>query len=401
MCKILLLVGVEPAAFGRGDELRIALGDAWRVETAANAARAFELLGRLTISAVVCRLRLADGPGDQVLDTVLKRQPGVHRFLLADVADRRAMGRCLGTAHLFLAEPCDAARLRAALDRIEKLDLLFAHEAARTLVGKMERLPSPPATYFQIVRELQSPAASVERLGGLLAQDPPAAAKLLQMVNSAAIGLPREVTDPADAVLCLGFETTKSLVLLAHTYSHFDRLHAGDFSVEAWCRHSLGTAHGAQAIARAQSAEPEVVSECYTAGLLHDLGSLLLAANRPDQFVDARRLARQERVPVWQAEQGVFGTTHAEVGAWLALIWGLPLGLVEAVALHHLPARLTHRQFSPLSAVHVANIFDHLRHQDRGDFLTPDVNYLAEVGLDDRLEAWSEAAGVRFSLARP
>ncbi|HXG47390.1 MAG TPA: HDOD domain-containing protein [Methylomirabilota bacterium] len=401
MCKILLLVGVEPAAFGRGDELRTALGDTWRVEAAANAARALALLGRLPVGAVVCRPRLTDGPGDQLLDTILQRHPGVHRFLLADLTDRKAVGRCLGTAHLFLAEPCDAGRLRAALDRIEKLDLLFAHEAARTLVGQMERLPSPPATYFQIVRELQSPTASVERLGGLLAQDPPAAAKLLQVANSAALGLPREVTDPADAVLCLGFETTKSLVLLAHTYSHFDRVQAGDFSVEGWCRHSLGTARAAQAIARAEGVEPEVASECYTAGLLHDLGSLLLAANRSDQFIHARRLARAERVPVWQAEQSVFGTTHAEVGAWLALMWGLPPGLVEAVALHHLPARLTRRQFSPLTAVHVANLFDHLQHQDKSDFLTPDAPYLAELGLNDRLEAWSEAAGVQSSLLRP
>jgi putative nucleotidyltransferase with HDIG domain len=201
----------------------------------------------------------------------------------------------------------------------------------------MRKVPSPPTIYFQIVKELQSPAASMENIGAIISQDMAVTAKLLQMVNSAAFGLHRPVSSPAEAVMYLGIETTKSLVLLAHTYSHFDRIPPSIFSVDALWRHSLSTGRLARAIARSERVGEDLADQSFTAGLLHDMGKLVLAANQPDRYALVPAQVQKAGSLIWRVEQDIFGTTHAEVGAWLAERWNLPVILVEAIRHHQHP----------------------------------------------------------------
>ena len=368
----------------------ICLGEAWEAVTAQTAAQALELMALGPFAAVVSDLRLPDRSGPQFLDDVMNAHPGAQRFLLVDLADRQTILKCVGTSHHFLSKPCDAPKLLASLDRAAKLDTWFANDAIKKLMTQMHKLPSPPAVYFQIVRELQSPKASLDHVGALIAQDLAVTAKLLQLTNSASFGLQRKVANPSEAVLFLGLETTKSLILLAHTYSHFDRISAAGFSVEALWRHSLNTAQTARTLARAECASEDVEEETFTAGLLHDIGKLLLAANVPEKYGQVNALARTRPMTVWEAEQEVFGATHAELGAWLAALWGLPLTIVEALALHHHPSRFLSKQFCPLAAVHVANVLEHERRAETDGPALPqvDLGYLAELGLQERVEGW-------------
>jgi HD-like signal output (HDOD) protein len=98
-------------------------------------------------------------------------------------------------------------------------------------------------------------------------------------------------------------------------------------------------------------------------------------------------LARRESREEWEAEQQLLGTTHAEIGACLLSAWGMPIGIVEACALHHLPTQLFTRDFSPLTAVHVANALTHAPEQGTTG-LKVDQDYLRELGLQDRIEEW-------------
>ena len=135
-----------------------------------------------------------------------------------------------------------------------------------------------------------------------------------------------------------------------------------------------------------------MVGQSFTGGMLHDIGKLLLAANMPDDFKKALALARQEELYLWDAESKVFGTTHGELGACLLGIWGLPMPMVEAVALHHYPIRFLSKEFCPLTAVHLANAIEHEIEQDNQGLVkaTVDPNYAAELGLTDRLDAWRD-----------
>ena len=136
-----------------------------------------------------------------------------------------------------------------------------------------------------------------------------------------------------------------------------------------------------------------MVGQAFTGGMLHDIGKLLLAANLPDGFKEALARAREQQIHLWDAETSVFGATHGELGACLLGIWGLPMPIVEAVALHHYPIRFLSKKFCPLTAVHAANAIEHETPGDNKQGImcaTVDANYLTELGLGERLDAWRD-----------
>jgi putative nucleotidyltransferase with HDIG domain len=253
----------------------------------------------------------------------------------------------------------------------------------------LPKLPSPPQLYFQVVKELQSPDASLESVGALIARDPAMTAKILQLVNSAVFGLKRTVASPAEAVMYLGIDTTKSVILLAHSFSYFDQLKEADFSAENLWKHSIRTANFARWIAQLEGVGQPIIEEAYTAGMLHDLGKLALAANLPQQYSEAAMIAASRGVPLWEAEEQVLGANHAELGASMLAIWGLPIGIIEAVALHHHPTKFFSQTFCPLTAVHAANAIEHAESSAIAS-LPVDADYLAQLGLDQRLPVWWE-----------
>jgi HD-like signal output (HDOD) protein len=149
--------------------------------------------------------------------------------------------------------------------------------------------------------------------------------------------------------------------------------------------HSVAVSNCARLIARFEGADRKVQDEAYVSGLLHDVGKLVLLANLPDEGHRARQLAAEKRLPEWQAEREVFGADHAAVGGYLLGLWGLPVPVVEAVALHHEPALGTAREFSPLAAVHAANAIVH------GPEAPLDSSYLQLIGVPDRVDGWRTA----------
>jgi len=364
----------------------------WDVAFAKSGLQALASLTQSPCDAIVADMQIPGMSGAQLLDEVIQRSPMTLRFIRASLADQQAAMKCIGTAHQYLLKPSDAATIVHALERAFALETWLPSETVQKLIAQMKRLPSPPNLYFKIVAELQSPDSSIDNIGSLVAQDPVLSAKMLQVVNSAVFGLQLQVVSATEAVLYLGMETAKALVLLAHTFSYFDKVRTADFSVETLWKHCVGTGRTAEKIARAQGCGVEDIGQAFTAGMLHDIGKLLLAANLPDGFKSALFKARDEKLQLWEAENALFGATHAELGACLLGIWGLPTAIVEAVALHHYPTRFLSKQFCPLTAVHVANAFEYELRKEKAKSpgATVDTNYLADLQVADRLDAWRD-----------
>jgi putative nucleotidyltransferase with HDIG domain len=161
--------------------------------------------------------------------------------------------------------------------------------------------------------------------------------------------------------------------------------------MSALWRHSMSTASYAKAITARESGNATMLADSFAAGLLHDVGRLMLAIHFGDDFAEAVALASAETVPLCQAELDVFGTTHAEVGAYLLALWGLPDAVVDAVGWHHRPSDDGSDSFGPLTAVHVADLLDHMLHPEPGVIHPPlDTSYLARAGLGDRITEWQE-----------
>jgi HD-like signal output (HDOD) protein len=151
------------------------------------------------------------------------------------------------------------------------------------------------------------------------------------------------------------------------------------------------TAVLARRVARVQNEDMKMMEQCFLAGLLHDVGRIILASGLPEQYAKVWNTAGQQGLLLWQAEQAEFGATHAEVGAYLLGLWGLPNPIIEAIALQHCPSQCLAREFSPLTAVHVASAFAHEKNGVPVEAVCIDMNYLTQLGLAERVHDWREA----------
>jgi HD-like signal output (HDOD) protein len=155
-------------------------------------------------------------------------------------------------------------------------------------------------------------------------------------------------------------------------------------------------------IARLEQAGAAEADDAYTAGMLHDVGKLMLANCLPEQFQQALTVARERKAPLHDAELEVFGATHAGAAAYLLGLWGLPAPIVEGVAFHHTPKKSALRRFGALTAVHAANVVEQelSRVQPPGRLAEVDADYLAAIGLQNRLETWRAEAAKQANSPR-
>jgi putative nucleotidyltransferase with HDIG domain len=269
--------------------------------------------------------------------------------------------------------------------------------SVRSLLARIKTLPSLPRLHTQITHELQSSNGSLELVSQYVRQDPVMAAKFLQVINSAAFARACTVTDPGEAVMFLGLARTRALVLMAGVFSQFDEMKCPGFSAEQIWRHSLQVASLAQGVALLQTEDPKLAELAFTAGLLHDIGKLVLASNVPEMYATAHRLQQHKQIQQAEAELTILSTNHAELGACLLGTWQLPLRIIEAVAWHHKPSQSADHAFSVLTAVHAANVFAHEIAGANVDIARPstfDVFYLAKLGLTSRRNVWREGCGL-------
>jgi len=154
--------------------------------------------------------------------------------------------------------------------------------------------------------------------------------------------------------------------------------------------HSLATGVFARTIATAEKCERAVADDAFMAGMLHDAGKLILAANLSRQYQEVLTGPRENGASVLEAERQTFGVTHAEVGAYLLALWGLPFNIVEATAFHHIPGRCPHKELGVLTAVHAGSSLEHALHGEEDADNQLDVAYLTELKILHRLPDWQD-----------
>jgi putative nucleotidyltransferase with HDIG domain len=366
-----------------------AMRNEWDMKFVESGHEALETLAGGKFDVIVTDMRMPGMDGCELLNQVRRHYPQVIRIVLSGQSDMDMLLRSVGPAHQFLSKPCDAETLKATVVRVCSIQNLLEDEALIKVVSGIESLPSLPKLYSEVVSELNSAEGSLNRVGEIISKDSGMSAKILQLVNSAFFGLPRHVTSALKAVQFLGFDTVKALVLTVKVFSMFSRDDLEEYSVDELWRHSLGTGLCAREIARGEEWGQEETDETFMAGLLHDIGKLILVEKFPEE---CRELVKRthHNVNLYEAERQVFGTTHAQIGAYLLGIWGLSEPIIKTVAYHHIPGLCPEPRPNVLAAVYMANIFERksLCSLETGSVPELDAEYLRRQGIADRVTLW-------------
>jgi HD-like signal output (HDOD) protein len=391
--KQLLLVGAPAAHFQSvADELtRIEPGWAGQVVEQMEPARAILAAEHFAV------LILSEGTAaDPLLPATLPLLPNsAIRILLGDGSDSQVVARARDLNMQLLPSTIAAAALVENIKRLELVRDWMANAAMKKLLAQCRKLPVMSKLYSVVSNELNSPNGSIELVAHHVAKDPLMTAKVLHVINSACFGLGRQINDPCEAVMYLGMGRTRALILAAETFSQFDDVGGPGFSPEEIWNHSLEVGSIAQILTLEETGNPKLGEAAFISGLMHDMGKLILAANVPSMCVAVEQLQQRKQISRHDAELQVLGTTHAELAACLLGNWALPLPVLEAVAWHDCPSHSNDTTFTPLTAVHAANIFAYeISGAARGTAERFDHNYLLQVGLGDRRNAWRETCGL-------
>ncbi len=366
----------------------------WIMAFAESGEKALGLLEKTPADVVVSDMRMPGMDGAQFLNKVRKRHPGAARIILSGYASNASVMRTIGPAHQYLAKPCNAETLITTITSALELRGLLELERPRHLVSSLKTLPTLPEVFSDLQKELNSPKASIKSVADIISRDLAMTAQIMKLTNSAFFALPTEVTTAAQAVHLLGFETIRTMVLLAGFFSQFQGSEDMEKVLENLSRNSLTLGELAKAIAEKENFEKFKIDMAFCAASLSHVGTLLLLANWPDKFIEAVSLVETQGLSIVEAERRVFGTCHAELGAYLLGLWGFTDPIVEAVAFHHEPRRCPNNKFSILTVLHAAQSIT------RGDRYTHDMEnppnhilnleYLSETGVGDRMAAWEE-----------
>jgi putative nucleotidyltransferase with HDIG domain len=328
----------------------------WDMEFAVGGEAALRAFEASTFDVVISDMRMPGMDGATLLGHIRDRYPNAARIVLSGYSEVALTTRAVPVAHRFLTKPCNAAELQSTIERVCTLQDLLCTPEIRRLVGTVSELPSLSNTYTTLTQAVGNPNTSIGEVADIFEHDIAMSAKVLQLVNSAFFGLAQTITSLRSAVSYLGMETIKNLALVSETFSVFipdSRISQSEY--ESIQRHAQRTA----SIASALPLDPKTRDVAVVAALLHDIGKLILASKMPDKYCSVLLRSRERRCKLFEAEEELLGTSHAEIGAYLLGLWGIPTLAVEAIAHHHHPCRIPHSGIDSCVAVYVADLLAH------------------------------------------
>jgi len=204
------------------------------------------------------------------------------------------------------------------------------------IIAGIDDLPTLPRTVLKITELVNNPKSSVKDIARIITDDQVLTARLLKLVNSSFYGFPQRISTVNTAVVLLGFDAIRSLLLTTSVFDLFaDRDKKSKQDQEKFWDHSLGCAVGAKVIGNFM--RHDKIEELFVAGLLHDIGKIVEMLYLPDEFAKVVATINKQNILMLTAEEQVLGYDHAEIGQLLADKWNLPIKLEQVIAHHHQP----------------------------------------------------------------
>ncbi len=386
----ILFVDDEPTFLEHLQNMVLSMKNGWKSSVATNGIEALEKLEKYKFDVIISDMKMSEMDGSELLQKTQKLYPDIVRIILTGYEQTAMVMKSLGHAHQYLAKPSDAKTIESAIRQTCALRNLLTQESLRKMVSQLSTIPSLPTLYEELMEEINSSDPSIKRIGKIVEKDVGMTVKILQIVNSAFFGLQRHISNPTEAVMFLGVDTISSLTLSLGVFAQFEGKKMRGNIIGEFRNHSETVGSIAKFIASAEKAE--VANDAFTAGLVHDIGKLVLAYNLPNEFAESHELSNAQHITALEAEKEIFGATHAEIGAYLLSLWGIPWNVVEAVAFHHNPSDYQTNSFSALTAVHLADVFHNSKDStpEMLQLQKCDIQYIAKLDLLEKVPVWHE-----------
>lgn len=381
MPKIIYIVDDEPGVLHMLGVCLRRLDPRWRVTEFSKPSQVLAAVRQNPPHLILSDQEMPEMTGTAMLEIVRQIAPTTIRIIISSHVGH---AENLGIAHQHLSKPCALRDLESRIRRALAAQEALQNPQLARLAASLTSFPVLPSVYSDLVRELENEASSLERSAELLGRDGGILTRIIQAANSPLFRGQAPVSDPKTALLQLGTRNVKAIVLCMHVFQGYERLHFPEVPVELLWRHSCSTARLARELCRKTLGDGPA-NDAFFAGLVHDLGCLILMENHPESFRALCQEAQQEGKPLCQAEKEVFHAAHEDLSAFMLRLWGVPEAVAEAVTHHNAPWESPQAdRFSPIVALYMADIVTRQqRPYDR--LLTPELdrNYLEAVGAPE------------------
>lgn len=326
--------------------------------------------------------------GFELLEELKSRFPSVLRFVLAEGDDSNDVTRrAVRLAHQYIPKPCDVNLLqRLLMEGISSMASIRSPKVVETL-SRLEAVPSRKANFSELIRLLYDESTPVESICASLAKEPGMSARLLKIANSPIFGKSGSIETLDDAIGVLGINLVVNMAVAHKMFAVEAPSPASRINVEELWSHCIRVSMIARRIGNHLRVSRNVINDACTAAILHDIGKLVLAYSLPEGYAAACSRAFADQMPVWQAECAIFGNNHAGVGGSLLKLWGLPAGVVHAVAMHHAPHCSGETTPGPATLLHIADAVSYGSEKASAPCML-DSEHLRSLKLPEMLNYW-------------
>jgi HD-like signal output (HDOD) protein/CheY-like chemotaxis protein len=328
----------------------------WEMQFALSGAAALKACEAQSFDVVISDMRMPGMDGATLLGHIRDRFPSTARIVLSGYSEADLAARVVPMAHRVLTKPCVPSELQKAIDSVCALQEILGRPAIQKVIGTVSELPSLSSTYRCLIAAVKDPNTPIKKVADIIERDVAMSAKVLQLANSAFFGMAQKVTNVPDAATYLGMATIKNLAFVSEAFKAFVPDRRIPHSV---CETMQKHAYQTTAVAAVLPLDKEIRDVTVLAALLHDIGVLFLASAMPADFCTILTQAKESGCRTFEAEEKLLGTSHAEIGAYLLGLWGIPNLAVEAIAHHHHPTRIPHLGLDTTVAVYVADLLAH------------------------------------------
>ena len=373
----------------------------WDIEFVTGGHKALERMAEKEFDVLVTDMRMPEMDGSQLLEEVVKKYPSTIRLVLSGQSREEVIFRTVGPAHQFLSKPCDSNVLKNTISSSLGLRRMLKSARVLKIVSRIDKLPSLPNIYIEVTEELRKEDCSMRKVADIVHRDVSMSAQILKLVNSSFFGLPNHITDIGQAVSFLGVDVLRPLVLSIGTFSQFDHKKFNARSMEEVINSSMMTASFCREIARNEGFTKEDEENMYVAGLLNEIGEIVILSELPDDYREISRKMKDENLSQFDAEEAVIGVNHGEIGAYLLGIWGLKDCITEAIAYFMRPEKCINKENSLLAILHFSWAASATFRKDAKDpeIKLLDLDYMEQCGRKDNIPVWRDICRNKFERA--